>query len=348
MFNMNENSSLLGPAWYILQALRVCNIISLLSVAMSSMIMVIKTNIITNFFVFQAIAHTVTAGVAIMLIISELPQPRAVKDFYRANWPTFSTVDACNRAHSLAWLGTWMIVMGIWVLGSLNAADLINTLSFPLWRLTLASGLLAVIFGFFNLIVSVIFRNGAHNITVRMIREHGANVYNVRMTTDYDFDASTLRSGGALSERSNSVRKEKNNHFNFHHPFPAAATNAAHRLSQNRFSRLFMKDRKPQISAPIPVIPDEHPPTSSHAVDLEAQYPIAPAEPITERSSWEGHDRASPIAPHVQVGHISTFLKNARSIGANDFGIQRPPTALHPAYTGRSSVYSEASHLNRF
>lgn len=326
MFNMNETSSLLGPAWYILQALRVCNILAMLSVAMSSMIMVIKTNIITNFFVFQAISHTITCGVAMMLLVSELPQPQFVSDFYRHNWPTFSTIDACNRGHSLAWLGAWMVAMGIWVMGSLNATDLISKLSFPLWRLTLASGLLAIIFGVFNFIVSVIFRNSTHNITVRMIREHGANVYNVRMTsTDYDLDTSTLHS----SERSNSIRKEKQ----FHHPFPAAVN----RLSQNRFSKLFMKnDRKPQISGPIIHEPQVQP-------DVEAAYP-----PSRERESWEGQDRASPIAPHVQVSQIQTRVDAVKQ-KADNILVQRPPTALHPAYTGaRSSVYSEASHLNRF
>ncbi|KAF3765809.1 hypothetical protein M406DRAFT_257892 [Cryphonectria parasitica EP155] len=312
MFSMSENSSLLGPAWYILQVLRACNILALLSVAMSSMIMVVKTNIVTSFFVFQAISHTITAGVAMMLLISELPQPAVVNDFYRRNWPTFSTVDASNRGHSLAWLGVWMIAMGIWVMGSLNAADLINDLSFPLWRLTLASGILAFVFGLFNLIVSLIFRSSTHNITVRMIREHGANVYNVRMTSaPYDIDAATMNSGG--SDRSNSIRREKQ--FNFHHPFPAAVN------PQNRFSRLFAKDKKPQISGPIINHPTAEP-------DLESGHHQYASRPQTsERESWEGQDRASPIVP----------------------GVQRPPTALHPAYTGgRSSVYSEASHLNRF
>ncbi|CAN8103795.1 unnamed protein product [Discula destructiva] len=288
--------------------LRIGNIIALLSVAMSSMIMVVKTNTVTTFFVFQAISHTVTCGVALMLLISELPQPRFVANFYRHNWPTFSTIDACNRGHSLGWLGAWMLAMGVWVLGSLNTADLINNLSFPLWRLTLASGLLAIIFGVFNLVVSVIFRNSAHQITVRMIREHGANVYDVRTaSTNYDLDAATLNS----SVRSDSIRKEKP--MQFHHPFPTAVN----RLSNNRFSKMFTKhDKKPQISGPI--IHETEP-------DVEAQYPVQEPE---VRGSWEAQSRRSPIAPHVQ----------------------RPPTALHPAWNGcgRSSVYSEASHINRF
>ncbi|PSR78225.1 hypothetical protein BD289DRAFT_376984 [Coniella lustricola] len=314
MVSMSEHSSLLGPAWYILQVLRACNVLALLSVAMSSMIMVVKTNIVTNFFVFQAVSHTITAGVATMLLISELPQPKFLAKFYRNNWPIFTTVDACNRGHSLAWLGVWMIAMGIWVMGSLNAADLIDDLSFPLWRLTLASGILAFVFGLFNLIVSLIFRNSAHGITVRMIREHGANVYNVRMImAPYEIDASTLNSG---IDRSNSVTKEKTQFASFHHPFPAAANPA------NRFSRLFAgRDKKPQISAPI--ITHR---TASPEPDLEAG-PYSRPE-TADRNSWEGPDRASPIVP----------------------GVQRPPTALHPAYTlgGRSSIYSEASHLNRF
>lgn len=331
MFNMSETSSLLGPAWYILQTLRACNVIALLSVGISSMIMVVKTNMVTNFFVFQAISHTITAGVAMMLLVSELPQPRIVADFYRSNWPTFSTVDACNRPRSLAWLGVWMIALGTWVMGSLNAVNVIGGLSLPLWRLTLASGILAFVFGFFNLVVSLIFRNGHHNITVRMIREHGANVYNVRMASNYDLDAATLNSG---TDRSNSIRKEKQ--FNFHHPFPAAVN------PQNRFSRLFNKggEKKPQISAPIITHP-------SHEPDVEAgPYAYRPA--TSERESWEGRDRASPIVPGVQVGRTTNWAKGYKQ-DADMKLPQRPPTALHPAYTAaRSSVYSEASHLNRF
>lgn len=330
MLSMQENSSLMGPAWYILQTLRVGNIIALLSVAISSMIMVIKTNIVTNFFVFQAISHTVTCGVALMLLVSELPQPRFVASFYQHNWPTFSTVDACNRGHSLAWLGAWMLGMGVWVLGSLNAIDLIADLSFPLWRLTLASGLLAIIFGVFNVMVSIIFRNSAHQITVRMIREHGANVYNVRhASVNYDLDRATLNS----SVRSNSIRKEKP--MQFHHPFPAAVN----RLSNNRFSKLFMK--KPVISGPI--IQETQP-------DVEAQYPVEEPE---VRGSWEAtspQTRRSPIAPHVQVSRTKAWLSSLPEEHLTDASsVQRPPTALHPAYgCGRSSIYSEASHINRF
>lgn len=342
MFSMNEHDSMLGPAWYILQTLRACNVLALLSVAMTSMIMVVKTNMITSFFVFQAISHTVTCGVAMMLLISELPQPRFVKDFYRHNWPTFSTVDACNRGHSLAWLGAWMVALGVWVMGSLNASDLIATLSFPLWRLTLASGILAVVFGVFNFVVSAVFRNGPHNITVRMIREHGANVYNVHMTTappDYGLDTSTLHS----SERSNSIRKEKQekSQFNFHRPFPAAANRMSQ--TQNRFSKLFFKNdtKKPQISAPVISAPINV--VHEQERDVEAAYP-----PSRDRQSWEDQDRASPIAPHLQVSKIRTWVDGVRK-DADSTTVQRPPTALHPAYTvARSSVYSEASHLNRF
>lgn len=273
MIGLSENSSLLGPGWYLLNVLRACNIVALLSVAVSSMVLVIKTDMITNFFIFQAVAHCITCGVALLLILSELPQPGFVKEFYRNNWPTFCTLDISNRGHSLAWLGVWMLAMGIWVLGSLNAENLIDKLSFPLWRLTLASGILAIVFSCFNFIVSIIFRDSPRNITVRMIREHGANVYNVARVTNYDIDTSTLNS----SARSNSIRKEKQPFTQFHHPMA------------NRFSKLFGRDNKPQISAPI-ITTTIH--QENH--DVEAAYP-------QERESWEGVDRASPIAPHVQV-----------------------------------------------
>ncbi|KUI73833.1 hypothetical protein VM1G_09389 [Cytospora mali] len=322
MLNMSEGGRWLGPAWWILQILRICNIIALLSIAASSVVMVVKTDIVNNFFFFQAFSHFITCGVALVLIASELPQPVFLREFYRHNWPIFSTVDACNRGHSLAWLGAWMGALGVWTMGSLNADGLIDKLSLPLWRLTLASGILAVVFGFFNLMVSAIFRNGAQGITVRMIREHGANVYNARtmvMPPDYNFDSASMGGSGAgSSHHSNSIRKEKRNAANrFTQTFTQGFT-------QNRITRLFAKDKKPQISGPI---------IQPQMRDVEAQYPhhqqeVSPGNPDEGRESWETHDRASPIAPHVQ----------------------RPPTALHPAYTGgaRSSYYSEVSHLNRF
>ncbi|KAI3398769.1 hypothetical protein diail_8636 [Diaporthe ilicicola] len=337
MINMTEHGSFLGPAWWILQVLRGCNVIALLSVAASSIIMVIKTDVKNSFFFFQAFSHLVTAGIALLLVVTELPQPRLIRDFFRQNWPTFSTVDYFNKGHSLAWLGVWMVSMGAWVLGSLNGDNVVEQLTLPLWRLTLGSGILAIVFGFFNFIVSVLFRNGTHGITARMIREHGANVYNARTTTfppDYDLDAATLNGSG----HSSSIRKEKH-HANAGNRFTYNFTQG---VAHNRFTKMFGKDRKPQISGPISG------PVMAGRVDLEAQYPaehhhqhhqqedvvirpVSPVSPGPSRESWEASDRASPIAPNVQ----------------------RPPTALHPAYTGkartyRSSIYSTASHLNRF
>lgn len=310
MINMTDSGRFLGPAWWILQILRACNIVALLSVSAASIVMVIKTDVNNSFFFFSAFSHLVTAVVALILIVSEVPQPRFVKDFFRNNWPTFSTVDACNRGHSLAWLGVWMVSMGAWVLGSLNGDNILEKLTLPLWRLTLAAGILAIVFGLLNFLVSVLFRNGSHGITARMIREHGANVYNARTRTlppDYDLDASTLNS----SSHSNSIRKEK-----FH-----ANANAGNRFTQNftqnftqgignnRFTRMFGKDKsngRPQISGPIGA------PVNMSERDVEAQYPehqqenvvirpVSPVSPGPARESWEACDRASPIAPNVQV-----------------------------------------------
>lgn len=343
MINMTDSGRFLGPAWWILQILRACNIVALLSISASSIVMVIKTDVNNSFFFFSAFSHLVTGVIALILIVSELPQPRFVRDFFRNNWPTFSTVDACNRGHSLAWLGVWMVSMGAWVLGSLNGENMLEKLTLPLWRLTLAAGILAIVFGMFNFLVSVLFRNGSHGITARMIREHGANVYNARTRTlppEFEYDASTLNGSG----HSNSIRKEK-----FHAPAPAPAANRftmnfSQGFQSNRFTKMFGKDKntnnstRPQISGPIGA------PVNMSERDVEAQYPdhhhqhenvvirpVSPVSPGPSRESWEACDRASPIAPNVQ----------------------RPPTALHPAYIGkartfRSSIYSTASHLTRF
>jgi hypothetical protein len=310
MINMTDSGRFLGPAWWILQILRACNIVALLSVSAASIVMVVKTDVNNSFFFFSAFSHLVTALIALILIVSEVPQPRFVRDFFRNNWPTFSTVDACNRGHSLAWLGVWMVSMGAWVLGSLNGDKMLEKLTLPLWRLTLAAGILAIVFGMFNFLVSVLFRNGSHGITARMIREHGANVYNARTRTlppDYDLDASTLNS----SNHSNSIRKEKL-HANAGNRFTQNFTQG---FGNNRFTRMFGKDKnnnntstnnRPQISGPIGA------PVNMSERDVEAQYPehhqehvvirpVSPVSPGPARESWEACDRASPIAPNVQV-----------------------------------------------
>ena len=307
---MAEGGKWLGPAWWILQILRVCNIIALLSIAASSIVMVVKTNIVNDFFFFQAVSHFVTCGVALVLIASELPQFGFVRDFYRRSWPAFSTVDACNRGHSLAWLGAWMCGLGVWTLGSLNTAGLIAKLSLPLWRLTLASGILAVVFGTFNVVVSVLFRNGARGITVRMIREHGANVYNARvasMPPEWVLDASSLDNG---SSRSDSVRKEKRG-IVVHHTH-RLTQNFAQGFTQNRLTRLFARDKKPQISGPIAIHPQDRDVEAQHAHDHHDHHSdnehvvVNPGSPeAAGRESWEGFDRASPIAPNVQVSDRS-------------------------------------------
>lgn len=299
MINMSEGGKWLGPAWWILQILRACNLITLLSIMASSIVMVVKTDIVNSFFFFQAFSHFITCGVALVLIASELPQPAFIRDFYRHNWPTFSTVDACNRGHSLAWLGAWMAVMGVWTMGLLNTDGLVGRLTLPLWRLTLGSGILAVVFGAFNGLVSVLFRHRAHGITVRMVREHGANVYNARtmiMPPQYDhIDASTL--GSSHSDRS--VLKEKRGATTARRLTQNFAQNFSYNMGPKRLTRIFAKDKKPLISGPIHV-------TQPRERDVEAQLPqhhqeVSPVSPDAERGSWERHDRASPIAPHVQV-----------------------------------------------
>lgn len=307
MINMAEGSSWLGPAWWILQVLRIGNIIALLSIVASSVVMIIKTNIVNNFFFFQAFSHVITCSVALVLITSELPQPAPVRDFYRRNWPIFSTVDACNRGHSLAWLGAWMVALGVWTMGSLNVDGLVGELSLPLWRLTLGSGILAVVFGSFNFITSCLFRNGPRGVTVRMIREHGANVYNARtavMPPAYDLEHASLGGGS----RSGSVHDEKRRApaDRFSQRFTQGLSQG---FRQNRVTRLFAKDKKSQISRPIIHHQDEdvealHRPQQQHHHHQE----VVPGSPESGRGSWEArsweNDRASPIAPHVQVSNI--------------------------------------------
>lgn len=120
---------------------------------------------------------------AVFLIVSECSLFRG---FFARNWPLLSP------SHGFVFLGTCMMVLGLNMLGNMNKeATSQKSLGLPFWRLLVASGILAIVIGFFNIIAvssslsncqmpslisvqSYVFRDKARHITARRVRSHGA------------------------------------------------------------------------------------------------------------------------------------------------------------------------------
>ncbi|KAH7125111.1 hypothetical protein B0J11DRAFT_435049 [Dendryphion nanum] len=145
--------------------MRALNIITLASVVASSVVMLVKTFIVSKFFFFDATSHVITALVGMFLIISECALFRR---YFKRNWPLLSS------DHGFVSLGFAMTVLGLNMLGNMNKeATSQESLGLPFWRLLVASGILAIVIGFFNIVASFVFRDTSLNVTARQIRSHG-------------------------------------------------------------------------------------------------------------------------------------------------------------------------------
>lgn len=274
MFNLGAKAGVRGFGHIFLQILRILTIVALLAIMASNWAMIIMSGLINRFAFFDTVSHIFASAISAALIISELDMVRMVRRYFEKNWAVFSP------SHSLAWLGLAMVMLGCQVISDQGKdAYSAENLGLPLWRLVLASGILAVTFGFANMLSSVIFRDGKHGITARQIRSDG-NLVVPATPKDDEFDG--------YSRSSASLRQKED-------------VSAARRVTR-MFNPKNFRRSKIQISKPI----------------------IAPMDPDLEHDGDELHDRASPIMPKVQ----------------------RPPTVMHPAYTG-GSRYSEA-HMSRF
>ncbi|OCL05659.1 hypothetical protein AOQ84DRAFT_93692 [Glonium stellatum] len=187
--------SLAGPGFIILNVLRVMNIIVLMAVIAASVVMLVKTSMMTRFFFFDAVSHVVTATVSMFLIASEVSLFRT---YYARNWPLLSP------AHGFVTLGVAMIVLGLNVLGSMNKeATSQQSLGLAFWRLVLASGILVFVVGFFNVIASYVFRDSEHGITARRVRSHGAVALSDQESAPKALSITTHTTGSSSSQQSN-------------------------------------------------------------------------------------------------------------------------------------------------
>jgi hypothetical protein len=206
--------------------------------------------------------------------------------------------------HSLAWLGVGMIFIGFQILGDLwKPAYVVETIGLEWWRAIVAASILSVTFGFFNIIASLIFRTSTEtDITVTVRQIRRYGATAVDKALKKSMD--DIEQSYAGSHSSPEHRDNWTSHTWAKEEEAGVGPSAAvRRLTRVLNPKNFnFRKSRPQISRPI---------LQQDDADLERGY----------SSHSHGHtDRASPIIPDIQ----------------------RPPTALHPAFTG-SSHYSVAN-----
>ncbi|KAL1835999.1 hypothetical protein VTJ49DRAFT_5702 [Mycothermus thermophilus] len=321
MFSLAHDSKLLGAGHVILNVLRVFNLIGLAAAMMASMAMPVLSGIRGHFFFFDMITHVFVFLLASFLFVSELPVPwRKLKEYFERNWPVL------GPEHSLAWLGWGMVFIGFQILGDLwKPGYAVETIGPDWWRAILAAAILSATFGFMNITASVVFRLSPNattdhvRVTARQIRTHGSLALQNAAKKDFDLPQS-FRSHYSPPHRDNwsdhSWTKEQeagvggNGWVNGGMVGNALGNSAAavRRMTRVFNPRNFRKSRI-TISKPIP-----------QDMDIERGAAVH----SSHSNGVSSADRASPILPEIQ----------------------RPPTALHPAFTG-GSRYSEA-HMDRF
>jgi hypothetical protein len=247
MFNLMSSPKLRGYGYWVLNVMRGGNIIALMTVAVSSWIMIVMSGLTQHFYFFDTTTHFFISTISLFLILSELQFSRFLKDYFTNNWPIF------GPDHSFVWLGLSMIMLGNNMLSNINKpAFNIDTLGLPLWRTVLASGILTITFGVFNLVVSLLFRDGANNITARMIRRDG-NLAAAKV------DQADIYSYSTHSARPVSYRADDED---------AGHANKLKRMTQRYTSAIFGRknngyddgdvEKRPNISGPMPVIRDNN------------------------------------------------------------------------------------------
>ncbi|AEO71695.1 3f7a26af-ae52-418b-b2e1-fe70533629b0 [Thermothielavioides terrestris] len=268
MFSLGQDSKLLGIGHVVLNVLRALNLIGLAAVMLASMAMPVLSGFTGNFFFFDTLTHVFVFLISAVLFYSELPIPW-FKAAFRRTWPVL------GPDHSLAWLGFGMIFIGFQVLGDLiKPAYTTDSIGWAWWRAFLASGILAITFGFFNIFGAMVFRASVIEkgvrikATSRMIRTHGKLA--LQQASDNAFNASH-----SFSEPYSPPHRDNWSAQSWSKEAEVEPSSAVKRLTRVLNPKNFRKSR-PYISKPFPQNLDN--------LDVE-----------------QGHeDRASPILPTVQ------------------------------------------------
>ncbi|PSN63973.1 hypothetical protein BS50DRAFT_94084 [Corynespora cassiicola Philippines] len=325
---------LAGPGYIILNVVRALNIITLASVVASSVVMLVKTFIVSKFFFFDATSHVVTGLVGMFLMISECS---IFKGYFARNWPLLSP------SHGFVSLGCAMMVLGLNLLGNMNKeATSQDSLGMPFWRLLVASGILAIVIGFFNVIASYVFRDGKRGITSRNLRSDGA----IALTKTPDdieadpklraFTISTHHTGGS-SYRSASFRngsppmrtqsplvRPGTPPIDMGSPQPAASPEKHSHFSQFDFSP--MRAFKSARESFLPSYHSTSPQKSNHHRRSSSMYSRSTSGESKRFNFWR-RNRDSDIPDVPRVPEISGPL----NVNPQFAHLIKPDAARHPS-----------------
>ncbi|PGH08265.1 hypothetical protein AJ79_06051 [Helicocarpus griseus UAMH5409] len=152
----------------------------------ASILMLVRISIIditTNFFVFDAISHVITIFICIFLILSEIADrsPGFLEPYFQDNWPLLALKSG------FVTLGIAMILLGISTLGCLNRRDVSQQendletakdafrekMRYVLWQAAMGAGIVTILFGFVNILMSYLFREAKTGKSPRKVRLHG-------------------------------------------------------------------------------------------------------------------------------------------------------------------------------
>ncbi|KAF2441497.1 hypothetical protein P171DRAFT_73065 [Karstenula rhodostoma CBS 690.94] len=313
---------LAGPGYIILNILRVINIITLSSVVASSIVMLVKTFIVSKFFFFDATSHVVTALAGMFLVVSECSLFRG---YFARNWPLLSP------SHGFVALGCSMTVLGLNMLGNMNKeATSQKSLGLPFWRLLLASGILAIVIGFFNVVASFVFRDKARHITARRVRSKGAITLTEEPPMDWEtesklkaFTISTHHTG-TTSRTGTPPMRIGTPPVDMGSPQPASP-------EQNRFSQFDFNPLRAFRTARQSVLPSYHsgspsklPPFQAHRRRSSSLYSRSTSGQ-TKRSFWLKRTNRDSDVPHVP--EISAPL----NVNPQFAHLVKPNLAHHPS-----------------
>ncbi|KAK8094524.1 hypothetical protein PG997_001209 [Apiospora hydei] len=288
MFNVNNSSSVKGSAYIILNVIRSLNILVLLLIAASSVILMIPAKMPDGFTFFNDVALFFMLVICIFLAVSELPSFKAigfVRAWYTRNWP------AVGPNRGLKWFGLAMVILGCHTLGRLSdPRNGLDHMDLPFWRLCLAGGILAITFGFVNIITSWLY-SGEGGLNARELRSKGAVTetayYNSGKSDTYDTYSEDYE-----SHRSDSVRKEKSRSW-----WPKS-------------------NKKPKISRPMPYEPDlekgeevvdDPVPSRSSPVIPGLQRPPSALHPIHGRQPSHPDHKRRPSSRYSLASNVDQF-----------------------------------------
>jgi len=267
-FNPGQNPKVRGSGHLILNGLRVFTISGFILVMAACWAMIVIAGMKGNFSFFDTMSHFFIFVISIFLVISELG---LFKPYFTNNWPVLSP------SHSLAWLGVAMVVIGCQIMSDMTKpAFSIDGLGLEAHRLVLAAGILAITFGFFNLLASLIFRDSPNGISTRMIRSDGnlaAPAHTKESYLGYPPDDFSLSRSGSLRHQMDEQEEAR---------------------GFKRFTKFIPGFRKSriEISRPMPHSQEHMPPMPASDVDLERSGSNYDDEDTLT-------DRRSPVMPGI-------------------------------------------------